>query len=187
MIPKTLPAAAIIAMLLLLLTGRAESALDESACRLLQDSLPAAFGRCASLDVPEDYADPDGPKLELFVARIPALTANPAPDPLVLINGGPGGSAVDLYLQTRGAFEAIRRERDILLLDQRGTGRSLSGLDCELPDDFELVTSTPDEIRATVDSCIAEFDHDPRFFTTSVAVIDLESLRTALGIEQWNF
>jgi pimeloyl-ACP methyl ester carboxylesterase len=186
MIPRTLPAAAVVAMLFIWPSGRAESALDETPCRLLQDSLPAAFGRCAFLGVPENYADPDGPELELFVARIPALTANPAPDPLVLINGGPGGSAVDLYLQTRGAFEAIRRERDILLLDQRGTGRSLSGLDCELPDDFELVTSTPDEIRATVDSCIAEFDHDPRFFTTSVAVTDLESLRTALGIEQWN-
>jgi pimeloyl-ACP methyl ester carboxylesterase len=165
----------------------AAAQLNESPCRLLQESLPAAFGRCASLEVPEDYDAPDGQKLALFVARIPATTASPAPDPLVLINGGPGGSAVDLYLQTRGAFEAVRRERDILLLDQRGTGRSLSGLDCELPEDFELVTSTPDEIRETVNSCIAEFDHDPRFFTTSVAVRDLETLRTALGIDEWNF
>jgi pimeloyl-ACP methyl ester carboxylesterase len=164
----------------------AEAALAESPCRLLHESLPAAFGRCAYLEVPENYANPDGPVLELFVARIEALTSNPAPDPLVLINGGPGGSAVDLYLQTRGAFEAIRRERDIWLLDQRGTGRSLSGLDCELPEDFELVTSTPAEIRAIVGSCIAEFDHDPRYFTTSVAVSDLESLRTTLGVQEWN-
>jgi pimeloyl-ACP methyl ester carboxylesterase len=164
----------------------AEAALQESPCRLLQESLPAAFGRCASLEVPENYDQPGGRQLTLFVARIPALTANPAPDPLVLINGGPGGSAVDLYLQTAGAFEPIRRDRDILLLDQRGTGRSLSGLDCELPEDFELVTSTPEEIRTTVNSCIAEFDYDPQFFTTSVAVRDLETLRTALDIEHWN-
>jgi len=181
-----LPASVAVLALIAVGSGDANAELGESPCRLLQASLPAAFGRCAELDVPEDYADPEGTSVGLFVARIPALTASPAPDPLVLINGGPGGSAVDLYLQTRGAFEAIRRERDILLLDQRGTGRSLAGLDCELPEDFELVTSTPDEIRATVDSCIAEFDHDPRFFTTSVAVADLESLRTALGIEQWN-
>jgi pimeloyl-ACP methyl ester carboxylesterase len=55
-----------------------------------------------------------------------------------------------------------------------------------LPEDFELVTASQDEIRATVDACIAEFPFDPRFFTTSVAVQDLESLRAALGIEQWN-
>jgi pimeloyl-ACP methyl ester carboxylesterase len=159
---------------------------DEMPCRLLNESLPAAFARCSTLAVPGNYGDPDGPQLELFLARIPALTASPAPDPLVLINGGPGGSAVDLYLQARNAFEPIRRDRDILLLDQRGTGRSLSGLDCELPDDFELVTATQDEIRATVAACIAEFQYDPKNFTTSVAVRDLETLREALGIEQWN-
>jgi pimeloyl-ACP methyl ester carboxylesterase len=166
--------------------GRAAGLSGEMPCRLLQASLPAAFGQCSTLRVPLDYDAAEGPVLELFVARIPALTATPEPDPLVLINGGPGGSAVDLYLQTRGAFELIRRDRDILLLDQRGTGRSLSGLDCELPEDFELVTSSQDEIRATVDSCIAEFAYDPRFFTTSLAVRDLETLRATLGIEQWN-
>jgi len=182
------PFAFVAATFVLLAIGlpAARAGLDESPCRLIQDSLPAAFGQCATLTVPRDYAAPDGPGLDLFFARIPALTANPAPDPLVLINGGPGGSAVDLYLQARGAFEPIRRDRDILLLDQRGTGRSLSGLDCELPDDFELVTASQEEIRATVASCIAEFDHDPRFFTTSVAVRDLDTLRAALGIEQWN-
>lgn len=169
-----------------LATAPLPAAADESPCRLLQTALPAAFAECSSLTVPQDYSAPDGPTLELFVARVPALTANPAPDPLVLINGGPGGSAVDLYLQLRNAFEPIRRDRDILLLDQRGTGRSLSGLDCELPEDFELVTSTPAEIRATVEACIVEFDYDPRFFTTSVAVRDLERLRESLGIAQWN-
>lgn len=173
--------------LLLAAPGLALAAtLEETSCRLLQESLPAAFGSCASLTVPLDYGAPDGARLELFVARIPALTANPAPDPLVLINGGPGGSSVDLYLQLRGAFEPIRRTRDILLLDQRGTGRSLSGLDCELPEEFALETATPAEIRRVVDTCIAAFAHDPRFFTTSVAVRDLELLRETLGIGSWN-
>jgi pimeloyl-ACP methyl ester carboxylesterase len=166
--------------------GRSLAAAGETPCRLLSEALPAAFGYCSTLEVPESYDDPKGPSLELFVARIPSLTADPAPDPLLLINGGPGGSAVDLYLQLRNAFEPIRRERDILLLDQRGTGRSLSGLDCELPEDFDLVTSTPDEIRETVNACVAEFDYDSRYFTTSVAVRDLETLRASLGIEQWN-
>jgi pimeloyl-ACP methyl ester carboxylesterase len=180
-------AAAILALLTAALQpGEARAALDESACRLMHELLPAAFARCAELAVPLDYAAPDGVTLSLFFARVPALAANPKPDPIVLINGGPGGSAVDLYLQNQSAFEPLRRERDILLLDQRGTGRSLAGLDCELPEDFELVTARQDEIRAAVDACIAEFPHDPRFFTTSVAVRDLEALRGTLGIEQWN-
>lgn len=160
--------------------------LDFQPCRLLQESLPAAFGQCATLSVPLDYEDPGGTMLELFVARIPALTAEPLPDPLVLINGGPGGSGVDLYLQVRGAFEAIRRERDIILLDQRGTGRSLLGLDCALDESFALETATPDEVRAAVAACIAAFPNDPRFFTTSVAVRDFDRLREALGVESWN-
>ena len=160
--------------------------LDFQPCRRLQESLPAAFGHCATLSVPLDYEDPDGTLLDLFVARIPALTAEPAPDPLVLINGGPGGSSVDLYLQTRSAFEAIRRERDIILLDQRGTGRSLLGLDCALDESFALETATPDEVRAAVATCIAAFPNDPRFFTTSVAVRDLDRLRETLGAESWN-
>jgi pimeloyl-ACP methyl ester carboxylesterase len=159
---------------------------EERPCRLLMDATPAAFGLCSTLTVPLDYDDPDGASLELFLARIPALTAEPLPDPLVLINGGPGGSAVDLYLQTRSAFEEIRRERDILLLDQRGTGRSLLGLDCELGEDFALETATPDEVRAAVAACIAAFPNDPRFFTTSVAVRDLDLLRETLGIQSWN-
>jgi pimeloyl-ACP methyl ester carboxylesterase len=173
--------------LLLAVAGRAQAALPgETPCRLLQGSLPAAFGQCGMLTVPLDYDDPDSATLELFVARIPAQTAEPLPDPLVLINGGPGGSAVDLYLQTRAAFEAVRRERDILLLDQRGTGRSLLGLDCALGEDFALETAMPEEIRAAVATCIAAFPNDPRFFTTSVAVRDLERLRETLGIESWN-
>ncbi|MDX1563060.1 MAG: alpha/beta fold hydrolase, partial [Gammaproteobacteria bacterium] len=162
------------------------AALEETSCRLLHELLPAEFAQCAELVVPLDHSDSNSPSVALFVARVPATTATPEPDPLVLINGGPGGSSVDLYLQNRGAFAPVLRDRDIVLLDQRGTGRSLSGLDCDLPEDFELVTSTRDEIRAIVDACIAEFPFDPRFFTTSVAVEDLELLRQTLGVDEWN-
>ncbi len=185
--PRTL---AFLPLLLICAGAAAQQAppagLDFQPCRLLQESLPAAFGHCATLSVPLDYDDPEGTMLELFVARIPALTAEPAPDPLVLINGGPGGSGVDLYLQMRGAFEAIRRERDIVLLDQRGTGRSLLGLDCANDEEFSLETAAPDRIRAAVAACIAAFPNDPRFFTTSVAVRDLDRLRESLGVESWN-
>lgn len=162
------------------------STLEEEYCRLEMDSVPAAFARCSTLIVPEDYARADGSSLELFVARVPALTATPAADPLVLVNGGPGGSTVDLYLQSRAAFQPALRDRDIVLLDQRGTGRSLSGLTCDVSPDFELELATPDEVRSAVTGCIAAFPSDPRQFTTSVAVQDLERLRVALEVPEIN-
>jgi pimeloyl-ACP methyl ester carboxylesterase len=155
-------------------------------CRLTSDSLPAAFARCATIAVPLDPARADGPTIELFVARIPAATATPRPDPLLIISGGPGQSAVDFYLQTRGAFEPARRDRDLILVDQRGTGRSTAGFVCDVPNDLALDTAGPDELGRYVDSCVAALEHDPRFYTTSVAVQDLDLVRAALGVEQWN-
>jgi pimeloyl-ACP methyl ester carboxylesterase len=164
----------------------ARAALDESPCRLEMGSLPAVFAQCATLTVPLDFKDQSGPTLSLAVARIPAQTATPAPDPLVLINGGPGGSGIDLYLQARAAFEPVRRDRDIVLVDQRGTGRSAAGLTCEIPDELAFETATAEQLRATVAACLAEIEVDTKLFTTSAAVRDLELVRAALGVEQWN-
>jgi pimeloyl-ACP methyl ester carboxylesterase len=165
--------------------GQADD-LSAERCRLATDSLPAAFARCGVLTVPENPAAPDGAKVELFVARVAALTSTPKADPLLLIAGGPGQSTVDFYLQMRGAFEGVRRDRDLILVDQRGTGRSSAGFGCTVPDDLALDTAGPDELRAFIDGCVAQLTHDPRFYTTSVAVRDLERVRTGLGIEQWN-
>jgi pimeloyl-ACP methyl ester carboxylesterase len=155
-------------------------------CRLTTDSLPAAFARCATISVPEDPARPAGATVDVFVARIAAAAATPRPDPLLIISGGPGQSAVDFYLQTRGAFEPTRRDRDLILVDQRGTGRSAAGFACDVPADLALDTAGPAELGRYVDGCVAALEHDPRLYTTSVAVQDLERVRAALGIERWN-
>src|SRR5690554_5526219 len=165
--------------------GAADS-LDETRCRLEAPRLPAALAWCSELVVPEDPGAPDGPSLALFVARVPALTGTPRPDPLVLLAGGPGQSAVDLYLQLRRAFEAVRREREILLLDQRGTGRSADGFRCELTDTAAFDSTAIDELADATRACLDELERDPRFFTTEQAVDDLEALRAAVGAEQWN-
>ena len=136
-------------------------------CRLAADPLPAAYARCGTLSVPLDPAAPDGERIEIFVARVAALSAEPRPDPLLLIQGGPGESTVDFYLQARGAFEQARRDRDIVLVDQRGTGRSAEGFACEAPDDLSLDTADSDVIARVIDACIDELKHDPRFYTTS--------------------
>ncbi len=160
--------------------------LAESPCRLEAESLPAVLAECSTLSVPENPDRPEGPRLRLFVARVPALTATPKPDPLVLIAGGPGQSTVDFYLELRQAFEPVRRDRDIVLLDQRGTGRSAAGFRCDFPADIDLDTAAPDRLAAAVRDCLSQLKHDPRYFGTSQAVADLDALRAALGAPRWN-
>lgn len=146
---------------------------------------PGIKARCGTLPRPLDPADPGSQVIELFVAVVPALSLEPAPDPLVPIAGGPGQASSEFYAGFAGAFEAVRRDRDIVLLDQRGTGES-AALECEVDDDeFEGPFSAEKTIAATRE-CLESLPYDPRFFTTSVAVEDLEALRKALGYQQFN-
>ena len=166
-------------------SARAEPLSDEP-CRLVAPMLPAAFERCGTVTVPVNPDEPEGDAIELFVARAAAETATPAADPLLIITGGPGGSTVDFYLQSRAAFEPVRRDRDLILVDQRGTGRSNGGFQCRVPEDLALETADEAALARFVDSCLAALAHDPRYYTTSIAVRDLERVREALGIERWN-
>ncbi|MEM7678505.1 MAG: alpha/beta fold hydrolase, partial [Myxococcota bacterium] len=141
--------------------------------------------RCGQLTVPEDYARPEGPKVELFVAVIPARTKTPAPDAVTAIAGGPGGAATDDYVNWgQTAFSDLLKTRDIVLIDQRGTGRS-NRFDCPFDPDG-LADATPEEIKAANKACIESFSGDPRFYTTTEAVKDLEAVRTALGYSKLN-
>jgi pimeloyl-ACP methyl ester carboxylesterase len=147
----------------------------------------ALSAECGTFVTPEDPAQPAGRKIELFVARVPAISFNKKPDPLFLIAGGPGTSAVDLYTSSSGPFDRVRRDRDIILLDQRGTGRS-HRLDCEYGHEnlFERV----DDVRVGEETikCRDELAKkaDLRQYTTSIAVKDLDHVRRALGYEQIN-
>ena len=146
---------------------------------------PSMKARCGTL---RRSLDPTGAvpgEIELRVAVVPALNLSPEPDPFVPIAGGPGQGSVQFYSAYSQAFENVRRNRDILLVDQRGTGES-SRMDC--PVDEELVEgqySTELTIEYTKE-CLAALPHDPRFFTTSIAVADLEAVRAALGYPSLN-
>ena len=161
--------------------GRAKGAAASRPTRCRRPTRAAARSPCRSI-----RRRRTAPTIEIFVARLAAFSAEPRPDPLLLISGGPGQSTVDFYLQLRGAFEPARRDRDLILVDQRGTGRSAKGFACEVPDDLSLDTAGSEALARIVDACVAELEHDPRFYTTSVAVRDLERVRVALGIETWN-
>lgn len=146
---------------------------------------PGIKARCGILLRPLDPKDPNSPHIDLHVAVVPALSLEPEPDAFVPIAGGPGQASSEFYAAQAGAFEKIRRTRDIVLLDQRGTGQS-APLDCAFDEDIVLADISTEQTLAATRDCLAALPHDPRYFTTSVAVTDLDALRTALGYSQFN-
>ena len=155
-------------------------------CRIrAAEGYPGIKARCGTLVRPEDPADPDAPALELHVAVVSALSLEPEPDPFVPIAGGPGQASTRFYAGYAGAFEEIRRTRDIVLIDQRGTGKS-ANMNCDVEEEIVEGAFSREQTIDDTRRCLAVLPHDPRYFTTSVAVQDLEALRVALGYQQFN-
>ena len=162
----------------------AELELDE--CRISAGpGYPGIKARCGTFVRPLDPADPAGAQLELRVAVVPALNLEPQPDPLVPFAGGPGGGSIEFYAAYFTAFEPVRRDRDILLIDQRGTGNS-ARMDCPIDDDIVQGQFSDEQTLEFTRTCLDQLPYDPKFFTTSVAVGDLEALRQALGYPALN-
>jgi pimeloyl-ACP methyl ester carboxylesterase len=159
------------------------ASLDLSDCRLQSEiGGGSAAARCGWLSAPENREQPGGKQVRLHVAVIPALRLEPFADPLFILSGGPGQAAGDFYLSIAPALARVRRDRDIVVVDQRGTGRS-NRLDCSVPDESDVAFTDPDQLRDIVRSCLAALPGDPRYYTTSVAVRDLDEVRAALGYQ----
>lgn len=156
-------------------------------CRLdAGRAFPTVSARCGRVSVPMDPRLRDGSELELFVAKIPALRASPEPDPLVLIAGGPGQSAAEMAVLMQAALAPVLLTRDVIAIDQRGTGRS-APLKCEAADESAALDGAqPRAVREATRRCLESLPYDPRLFTTSVAVRDLDAVRAALEVERWN-
>ena len=146
--------------------------------------VPTLRAYCTTLQVPEDRAQPAGRQIRLKVAVVRAAAAQADPDPVVFLDGGPGGAASDDYPMIAGAFDPLLKRRLLVLVDQRGTGGS-NALDCELPD-AEPSASAPAQqaLRSCLDKLAPRAA--PQFYTTSEAVADLEAVRTAIGSPQLN-
>ena len=153
-------------------------------CRLEHPlRLSSIAARCGALRVPEDREHPDGAAIELNVAVVPALNRRSTAAPLFLLAGGPGQSAVQFYVALAPAFARINRNHAIVLLDQRGTGQS-SPLSCEYPEDWRQPEDPIPALRQATTECLAKLGQRVRFYTTSIAVRDLEEVRAALGYPQ---
>ncbi len=179
-----LPAVALPGMLLFA-TACAESSggppatIELEPCR----AFPVPDALCGSLAVPEDPYAPEGRTISLAVSVLPAtgLESDRAPDPIFALHGGPGAAA--RYLAPLMVQLPARRRRDIVLVDQRGTGES-NGMVCATQGAGPWLRST---LRFDFDpSTCPEFDADPRLYTTPIAMDDLDRVRAAMGYDRVN-
>jgi len=145
-----------------------------------------ASARCGQLAVPENPDAPDGTQIELAFAVLPARSGSPEPDAVAFLAGGPGQSARDVLPLMQAPLRDINRNRDIIFLDQRGTGGS-NPLDCDFEDRGELWLEPDwDELNRQLRECMQDWDAELRFYTTTVAAADLERFRARYDIERLN-
>lgn len=144
--------------------------------------------RCGVLNVPENpnHASDEGRRIDLAYAVLPARNGQGLADPVFFLAGGPGQSAREMAPILRLALRDINRNRDLIFLDQRGTGGS-NALTCDLEETTE--TWLEPDPQAAIDAllrCRDQWSADVRFYTTTDAARDLDQLRAHLGFEQIN-
>ena len=145
-----------------------------------------ALGACAVLHVPENRADSGGRWIPLNIAILPADTS-PAAGALFQFAGGPGEAASDQAAGNAERFARIRRQRDIVMIDQRGTGHS-NGLFC----DFRSVTERAAALfggafpAPVAERCLAAISRhaDTRFYDTATGAADVDAVRAWLGYDR---
>jgi pimeloyl-ACP methyl ester carboxylesterase len=161
-------------------------AADLAPCRLRGVEHEALCGR---IDRPLDPARPRGSTIELHFAVLPALARNKRPDPVFFFAGGPGQSAIALAPQVAALLARLSNRRDIVLVDQRGTGRS-APLVCDSPSPTRPLAEQFDlgRERQRLSECLARLQALPhgdlRHYTTSIAAGDADAVRAALGAER---
>jgi pimeloyl-ACP methyl ester carboxylesterase len=149
-----------------------------------------ADARCGTISVWEDREAAQGRRIDLNVMLLPATTAVVKPDPIFFLAGGPGQAAVDAGPYVFSSLYKLRRERDVVLVDQRGTGKSNS-LACVTESydlsqfDKTLEEATREEIEHLKD-CLQTLDANPALYTTPIAMDDLNEVREALGFAEIN-
>ena len=145
--------------------------------------------QCATYEVPEDRANPGGRKIALNLAWLqPDDGGEKLPDPVFFIAGGPGQSAVDTYPALDPVFKEVRKQRSVILVDQRGTGKS-NLLACQSPegdeDDFDTSVQAMQQQAQTCVDTLSK-NADLRHYTTTDAIADLDDVRKAIGAKQIN-
>lgn len=169
--------------------------------RKLLGDVPGGFlFHCTKVKVPRDWAQPDGPTMEISLIRVRSTSQRDRIGSLVVNPGGPGGSGVDLavYL-SRGLPIEILRRFDLVGFDPRGVSRSdpvkcISDADLDATFGAEPDPQTQaqfDEIVALTrridEGCGAKYGEDLRLFSTEQAARDMDAIRVAIGDEKLTY
>jgi len=156
------------------------AALSLTPCNITGLAEPA---RCGALEVPENPQRPNGRQLSIGVVVIPATVAPARPDPIAVLMGGPGEDAIGDAADLAARFAALRKDRDLLLVDQRGTGQS-GALHCDLYSPENPSASMRDLFPLdAVKRCEQQLSEhaDLTQYTYTHFANDLEQVRVALG------
>ncbi len=141
---------------------------------------------CGTLSVFENRDTREGRKIDLYIVVLPALSRDAKPDPVFFLAGGPGQGAAQLARGLRDLFRRVQADRDIVLVDQRGTGKS-HPLNCKSDSDSLADINEPDQTGLDrLKKCMAGYDADLRLYTTPIAMDDLDEVRRYLGYDTIN-
>lgn len=157
------------------------------ACRI--DGIPTEL-QCGTVKRALDPTRPEGPQIEVHYLVVPAMARNKQPDPVVMLAGGPGQSAIAVAPMVMTRLTRLNNRRDLVFIDQRGTGKS-APLQC--PDESRLpLAEAADETASLrrIEQCreqLKKLPHgDLRFYSTTLAMQDFDAVRAELGAERWN-
>ncbi len=162
-------------------------------CQSLKDDPRIQF---AFLTVPENHENPDGRFLKLAFVLIKSANANPKPDPIIHLTGGPGGKALTSSIIKAFKDHPFCQNRDIILMDFRGIGLSEPAFCPEFQEAlFQIITENLTPAEATEKTLKQLSDYYNKLiadginlnkYNSAEVIKDLEMLRIALGIEHWN-
>lgn len=152
---------------------------------------------CGYLIVPEVRTRNNGPNVRIHVAIVRSQAPQPAPDPLVILTGGPGGHALDSIQSMLKRHKSMNLERDLIIFDQRGTGYSEPSLNCPEAEeqryqDWGRNINVTEENQNYIQAMQACHDRmitegiNPAAYTSAANAADVEDLRKALGYSKWN-
>jgi pimeloyl-ACP methyl ester carboxylesterase len=144
--------------------------------------------KCGTFAVYEDRAARKGRQISLNIVVLPATSAQREPDPLFYFAGGPGSAATEDAPGIARIFAKIREHRDLVFVDQRGTGGS-NPLNCDFYNANDLQSYLGyffplEDIR----KCRTQLEPkaDLKLYTTTIAMDDIDDARAALGYDRIN-
>ena len=147
--------------------------------------------KCGTLEVFENRETRQGRKIAINIVVLPAIARNKEPDPVFFFAGGPGQAAAELAREALAIVGGLNNRRDLVLIDQRGTGKS-NGLNCTFPEATSPELSDPAKrdlvTRRSITACRDKLaaKADLTQYTTTIAMADIDEVREALGYQTIN-